>query len=275
MKYNFCNFSEKENTFITEIFETSFTLTSEGFESIFEAYRTFKNNFDSGLDPEKGFVTINRNDIIPKTYNQKLLELYKENKSSQVGIDLPILLSPKTPNGKTIMFVAEDPLRDGKYKCDDVILSTPFGVHISSLRKKSHKVYWEVFEKLLEKGYRIYITDIFKIWIKDITKKGRNAKEKINKIDDLHSNFLSGLKKEIDWINPIKIVSYGNSSFGGLLQLNTEQEIVQIIHPAARDNHWKQKLLELNEGDLIANHENKIKYILSKIEKLQNNETIL
>lgn len=96
-------------------------------------------------------------------------------------------------------------------------------------------MYWRIFDELLKRGYRIYVTDTYKVWIKQFTKTGRNAKEKVEKVDDLYQAFVTSLQKEIEWINPSKIVCYGNVALNSISNLKLQSNVIQITHPAARN----------------------------------------
>lgn len=110
------------------------------------------------------------------------------------GIDAPVLWTPNQgKSSKTIILLAQDPLRNNDYwdySQEDmqhnmhVIVGTPYALHISEktkrtlvgTRKKAKRynvgVYRTIIEKLCERGYNVYCTDIFKYYMeKHLTKK--------------------------------------------------------------------------------------------------------
>ena len=256
MSYQFCDFSEEDKDQLKQVFETPFKIDESGFYKIFKEDFAYQGDAKEQKEELK-LVTIERNEILPKTDHEGFIKKY-ESKEYRVGIDLPILLRPEKPNGKTIFFVAEDPLRN--FDCDNVILATPFGVHVKYSREKTiKKVYWQVMGNLLDKGYSVYVTDTFKIWVSE---NGKKKKEMIP--NDLFQHFTSSLQKEIDWLKPNLIVCYGNPAYRAVCEVakNHKGQILHFPHPAAWADDWKKEF----KNNSRATHENKIKHINTKIE---------
>lgn len=127
MNHIFCNLSGEDKNNLINIFKTSFDIPNDGIDALFEKYTAFKKEFDSNEEPSLGYITLQRDWVLPKTTDSEFLSKYKNENEYNIGIDLPILLEPQIPNGKSIMFIAEDPLRDNIPKiCQDVVLSTTF-----------------------------------------------------------------------------------------------------------------------------------------------------
>lgn len=87
------------------------------------------------------------------------------------GIDLPCWIQTSNPH-QTIVLLGQDPLRDDTYfgvPSEDpyIVIGTPYSVHSRSLRRwRNNPRYWAPISELLNAGYRIYLTDIFKFWFR-------------------------------------------------------------------------------------------------------------
>lgn len=80
------------------------------------------------------------------------------------GFDVPVLIKSRNGNNKKLMIiVGESPLRNGTE--NGLFVGFPFAV---DYKNEPHQcaVYKELFNKLLIKGYDLYITDIIKVWEK-------------------------------------------------------------------------------------------------------------
>jgi hypothetical protein len=92
------------------------------------------------------------------------------------GIDLPCWIQAANVK-QTIVLLGQDPLRDESYfhvPSEDpyVVIGTPYSVHSRSLRQWRNKPrYWAPIKDLLDLGYSIYLTDIFKFWFRGQTLK--------------------------------------------------------------------------------------------------------
>ena len=120
----------------------------------------------------------------PLSINKKHASIYsnidgdiieKDEGSTPCGIDIPVLLKPKSETYKPlIVILGESALRnkaelegikDPKNAPSNVILGTPYAIHLKECPPKCG-VYRKIFDAILEKGYPIYLTDIIKIWWK-------------------------------------------------------------------------------------------------------------
>lgn len=92
------------------------------------------------------------------------------------GVDIPILVRADEEPHKTVAIVAQDPLRDPKtlpsHHHKKVIVGTPFAYHNDVLCCPQTLVYRKIIQGLLNKGYNVYVTDIWKCWDKYKTYRG-------------------------------------------------------------------------------------------------------
>lgn len=255
MDYKFCDFTNDEENGILDVFKISFEYDTMGRDRLIEIYKIFVTNFNSKNPPDK-IETIKRNHLAPLTTDNVSLERFMDT-DFQIGIDLPVLLRPKEDSNKTVFIVAQDPLRTFKNPQEGVIFSTPFGVHdIRCINDKKLMVNWKVTEWLLKEGYRVYITDVLKLWMK----KEKERKERITR--DLFENFQRSLLKEIEVFRPELILTYGTQASLLVQQAiqNSRIKNIAFIHPAGTANGKWIKIL----ANCTA--ENKINYIINKIQ---------
>lgn len=259
MNYKFCNFSDKEKKGLKEILSTSFEI--KDYDKIFEVYEVFSNNFYGLTQPTK-IESIERTKLFPKTRQKDFLSKFTD-LNYQIGIDLPVLINPLQRSKKTIFIVAEDPLRSFEYPQKDVIFSTPFGTHIENCRTNNLRVYWDIIQNILNNDYNVYLTDIFKVWIK----RKDSRKEFIK--GDLFENFRSSLEQEIDAFSPQLIITYGKPASLLINRMNLSSNIktISFAHPAPTANgSWKKILTSHYKDNTIqCTADNKINYINSQI----------
>jgi hypothetical protein len=255
--YDFCDFNKAEYEVIELSLNNIFKVTD--FEVIRKAYKNLIELQKSGLldyGPK-----IDRNTLFPLTSQQDLITKYCQ-PSSLVGIDLPSIWRPRNGIGKTIFILAQDPRRNPKDEfLNKTELSTPFGTHLRDFREnKKYKqtIHWQVILFFLNKGYNVYLTDAYKIWIKDWRFKNT---------DDLIHKFILCFKGEVEFFNPPIIVSYGNSAKTFVDRLGLTNKNIHFIHPSGTaSGSWKK--LEYFK-DKPCTIEYKLKYIINQIDLSQ------
>ena len=181
---------------------------------------------------------------------------------NRIGLDLPTWNNVGNINN-TIMFVAQDPLRSEYYNdCHDIIVSSPFGTHDATHRKSRHgEVYFDIFSKIVEKGYGIYLTDTKKFYI-----KGNNSASYTKKQTQIYEEIL---KKEIEIVNPKIIVAFGKHAQFSVIKVDGEKRLLHLIHPsgAARGHIKKKYDLDDCSNKIIA--ETYIKDILDTLSNIK------
>lgn len=204
-------------------------------------YKALKANFDKDEWPAE--VSTKRDFFKP----QDSLSKKDYDRLETVACDLPSLLS--RAKGNTVMIVAQDPYSNTS--SPKVTVGTPYAMHIRACREKLHtKKYFQLIDVLLQQGYQTYLTDVYKIYIRET---------KLKKEDCLR--FFNLLRQEIETINPIAIVTWGRVATNAVAKLNLQKSHYHYPHPsgAARSawaklmqqsatdqniyNYWKQDIL--------------------------------
>lgn len=204
--------------------------------------------------------------IRPKT----IVKLRKEilDNGEMFGIDFPIWYGDYSENyhqKNKIMVVGIDPLRniksfnnDHSSMKNDVIIGTPYALHISKMREGKTRVYWEFIKALSEKNF-VYLTDIYKFYFFHTVSRLRSYEYfRINNLNQFHIDLLI---KEIDLIKPTHIITFGEIA-KNMLCYEKSIEIINLIHPAARAQNWK-----CLKGE-SATVDNKVKCMLNRVREL-------
>ena len=207
----------------------------------FDNPELFDNN-PLSIDKENASIYSNIDGNIIKKYDEK----------TPCGIDIPVLLKPKSETDKPlIVILGESALRnkaelegikDPKNAPNNVILGTPYAIHLEKCPPKCG-VYRKIFDAILEKGYPIYLTDIIKIWW-----KGKKDSLLVPKDLDIvvFKNELDILKKEIN--NNIIIVAWGENPKDALqkkFNMIPDVEFLPLPHPGQKNwNAWKLRIFE-------------------------------
>lgn len=165
-----------------------------------------------------------------------------------MGIDFPIWLRKEgEKQKKRIMILGQDPIRNKKYFIKrnvkkDVVIGTPYSFHYKKERN-GKKNYWEIVKLLLDEGYSIYLTDIYKIWAKDST------------MDKLYEKFKVILDREIEQVKPKYIITFGKTAAESMIgkqelkknsfQISTSEvktwkiqnklKVIPLLHPVKRN----------------------------------------
>ena len=176
------------------------------------------------------------------------LKNYKCEESDDIkGFDVPVLIKSHNGNNKKLMIiVGESPLRKGTEK--GLLVGFPFAVDYIMEKPHQCAVYKELFNKLLNIGYDLYITDIIKVWEKNkkLTVREDNTtilNDELNilgkKYDDIHILLMGSNAKK--WgINGIK-----------------DYKCINIPHMSQQNwNTWRIKIYEdafrklINDGKI-------------------------
>lgn len=171
------------------------------------------------------------------------------------GIDVPVLWKPnQVESSKTIILLAQDPLRDNDYwdyskeeiqHNKHVIIGTPYALHISEetkrtlvgTKQKSKRynvgAYRRIIEALCKLNYNVYCTDIFKYYMRN------TPCEKVSDFD------VKIFAKECERINPVKIIAMGKSAQAAVAELKIEKDkIISVLHPKARPQRKTGQIVE-------------------------------
>ncbi|MEO6833122.1 MAG: hypothetical protein ABI169_13025 [Chitinophagaceae bacterium] len=250
METNFCNFSKEQEDALRGILGSIFSVNDESFQKIVDCYKVFKSDFKGPVKP--GWQTIERKSLLPISENQVLINDFQSGEI-QLGIDLPVLIDSENGSNKTVFIVAEDPLRGDKDR--NIMISTPFGLHMEKERIGKQKICWKVVEHFLEKGYQVYVTDINKLWMK----KDGEYKMPLDRL--LFENFKSAFENEMEIFNPEFIVTFGKKAELAVTPFIKAQKILHFLHPSGSAN---KSWVKLNIG--VCNDVNKIIYMKDQID---------
>ena len=165
------------------------------------------------------------------------------------GFDIPVLIK-NGDKSNLIIIVGESPLRKGSEP--KFLVGFPFAVDYEE-EPYQCKVYKELFNRLLEKDYNLYITDIIKLWNKSKS-KNLNVTPEDKEVLNGELTILSRMYEKIHillmgsnaqkWEVPEKVE-------------NCEITKIEIPHMSQRNWHtWKIKIYEETFMRLIK--ENKI-----------------
>ena len=217
-------------------------------------YKEVINDFDKdGWPPH--FV---RRDFFKSQYQdfQKTYEI-----SPSIAIDLPSLFEfdDGTNDKSTIVILGQDSKSD--QDSEQISLGTPYGLHHKGSREilGRTKLYFEMIVALLILGYRVYLTDIYKVWVCDPNRPYYGVK--LPRVDQ--EKFTSTLKVEILAMNPVALVTWGKESANSIKELDFNIQHLIFPHPSGAANGTWKKLMNQSPT-----HENKLGYWSSEISKV-------
>ncbi len=234
----FCDFTEKDQTQICTIASKLISVTHDDIKGY---YRIFKESFNDIKEEQ-----YDENKYIPIPINKVIL-YDEEEKWFNTGIDLPICFSTSKSN-KTILIIAQDPLRNEKYfKClncdnnyEEAIIGTPFSLHNNFYRKYLFKELYSLIQSIVkEMEARVYISDIFKIYFVAKNKQSIN-----NQKFTTNKNHKDILEEEISFFTPDLIISFGEKATQSLFKIYNIQNKISITSEV-KPQHIKDNLLLL------------------------------
>ena len=245
MKRNlvFCNFKYKELDDLKNLLCKIFVTTRSQIASL---YQDVIDDFQKdGWPPH----VVNRNFF--KSEDPIFQEIYK--RSPSVAVDLPSLfeLDNGEKNKPTIVILGQDSKSD--QDSEEIHLGTPYGLHHKGSREVLNrtKLYFKMITTLLETGYRVYLTDIYKIWVCDPNK----PYDGINLPKEVQDKFVSVLKEELSIINPVALVTWGKISANSFRSMKLNIQHLNFPHPSGAANGAWSRLINKSPTD-----ENKLAY---------------
>lgn len=244
MKKNFCNLDlfgkNIEKLVANEIFGR------EQSELIAQRYEDMRNNFDKytqdyartkdeqwqfseGLhpyfNPELGREYMDTTAVVMPVTHPDFKEIFNGSYGS-IGVDLPTWFNIKDDNKGRIMLIAQDPLRSKWYGrlTDKAVVSSPFGlqdrVHRNSF--KGGRRFHILVSKLVGANYGVYLTDCRKFFVKDHSTSDTFYKLK-------KDNYIKILRKEIELVDPTRIVAFGNCAYGNCCEMFPEKDRYRLM----------------------------------------------
>jgi hypothetical protein len=170
-----------------------------------------------------------------------------------IGIDLPSILERDDGvlEKKTVVILGQDPLRKSSERKEEVLVGTPYSVHERSSREKGRSsFYFDLIKVLLDEGYRIYLTDIYKICV---SKPSGSQCTSLSNQD--RNRFFNVLRAELEVFAPLAIITLGVKAGDMVTSLNLNIRHLPFPHPSHSANKAWIKLI----GKSPTN-ENKIEY---------------
>lgn len=189
-----------------------------------------------------------------------------------IAMDIPSILELDNGvvNKPTLVLIGQDPKRDSKnpiQQVKDIAVGTPYGLHQKGCREDYHitQKYFKMIKVLLDNGYRVYLTDIYKIWVsKSEPKRGKVNLKKKDK-----DRFISILREELAIFEPIGLITWGKPPENTIKSLKLNINHISYPHPSgANRKDWKPligKSKSANDENILEYWERDILEYLSKL----------
>lgn len=185
-------------------------------------------------------------------------ETYK--RSPIIAVDLPSLFEfADGVSGKpTVVILGQDSKSNQNH--EKVRLGTPYGLHHKGSREvlKRTKLYFEMITTFLDLGYKVYLTDIYKVWVCDPNRPYYGVK--LPRMDQ--KRFLSTLRSELLMMSPVALVTWGKEAANSVAELDLDIKHLNFPHPSgAAGGTWKKLM------DQSPTYDNKLAYWNSVISR--------
>lgn len=181
--------------------------------------------------------------------------------SPAIAIDLPSLfeLDNGIDDKPTIVILGQDPKSD--QDSEQIGLGTPYGLHHKGSREilGRTKLYFEMIAALLTLGYRVYLTDVYKVWVCDPNRPYYGVK--LPRVDQ--EKFIGALKLEVLAMNPACLVTWGKESANSVNEIGLNIQHLSFPHPSGAANGTWKKLMNQSPT-----YKNKLAYWSSEISKV-------
>ncbi|MCU0569431.1 MAG: uracil-DNA glycosylase family protein [Oculatellaceae cyanobacterium Prado106] len=173
-----------------------------------------------------------------KSEHQEFQKIYEQ--SPSIAVDLPSIfeLDDGIDDKPTIVILGQDSKSDQHSK-GKIHLGTPYGLHHRGSRERlgRTKLYFEMISALLTLGYRVYLTDVYKVWVCDPNAPYNGIK--LPRVDQ--DRFISVLKSEVLAMNPIALVTWGKDSSDSVKAIDLKIQHLSFPHPSgAANGAWKK-----------------------------------
>ena len=162
-------------------------------------------------------------------------------KSPVIAVDLPSSFELDNGNHEkpTIVIIAQDSKSDRDSQ--EIPIGTPFGLHHKGSREllSITKFYYEMVAVLVQMGYRVYLTDIFKVWVCDPNRPYNRIK--LPGIDQ--KRFFKVLESELPIINPSIVITWGRDASLAMHKVKCGIKYLEFPHPGGAAGGAWAKLL--------------------------------
>jgi hypothetical protein len=249
-EYLFSQFNSDEFESLHRELSTVFHISQETLQGFYEEMR--KEFEIEGYPPDR---TLPRS--IFHSDNKEFQQSYDD--ALVIGVDIPSILERNDDNSnkKTIIIVGQDPLRESDKRVEEIGIATPYALHLKSCREEHHstRLYFDLIKVLLDEEYRVYLTDIFKIWV---SQPDKDKGIKLSKQD--RDRFIQVLKAELRIFEPLAIITWGGEASSKVRKMGLETKHLAFTHPSgAACGAWRKIL------NKPATRENKIDFWKQKV----------
>jgi hypothetical protein len=183
------------------------------------------------------------------TLNRKIFCSYDDNFQQKydealvIGVDIPSIfeLADRVSNKKNVVILGQDPLRRSNQRVEEIEVGTPYGLHLKNCREllPNTRLYFDLIKVLLTEGYRVYLTDVFKIWVSQSDSDHQGIG--FSQID--RDRFIKLLSAELEIFNPLAVITWGRVAGNTVKALNLKTEHFEFLHPSGAANGAWQKLI--------------------------------
>jgi len=155
-----------------------------------------------------------------------------------IGVDIPSILelNNNIRDKKTIVILGQDPRRRSKERVEEIEIATPYALQSKYCREKhrSTRLYFDLIKVLLENGYRVYLTDVFKIWIS----QPNNGIYNTPLIKQEQDRFIKILKLELEIFKPLAVITWGQVASEAVDRITSSFNHFKFPHPSChlKDN---------------------------------------
>lgn len=120
------------------------------------------------------------------------------------GFDMPISITPENWNGKFIVFIAQDALKNPTLEAGNRLsIGAPWNFVQASFREKStYGLLWRIIETICATGYGVWVTDAYKLYA--------YRSSGIKKTKETKMLERKTLISEMNNLSPKHIVAFGN-----------------------------------------------------------------
>jgi hypothetical protein len=216
----FCEFEDQQFESISNFLCSAFNTTSS---ELLDFYQSLKADFDLADFPKPIFA--DRSFFQPQ--DDRFQADYDNARS--VACDLPSLLSKGGQD--VVMLIAQDPYNN--MTADGIWIGTPYALHIKKCRENLHtRQYLRLIDVLLDAGYQVYLTDIYKIYV-----HGKQLSRKDKKW------FASLLEQEAELVKPAAVITWGRKAEYAIGKLKLQAPHYAYPHPSGNARSAWAKLI--------------------------------
>ncbi len=232
MQYLFSEFRSSEFDELYQEISQVFNISKEQLNAL---YLIMREELEKEGYPEH---TLSRNIFLPS--DESFQKRYDD--AFVIGVDIPSIL--ELDNGvkdkKTVAILGQDPLRRSEAKVEEISIGTPYALHLKNCREKlpNTRLYFDLIKVLLESGYRVYLTDVFKVWV-----SSSNGKSGIPLSKKDCNRFINLLKKELEIFEPLAIITWGEIASKTVSGIDLNIKHLKFPHPSQNNHRTWQKIM--------------------------------